>query len=496
MTEVSEASGSAAGSPRTLCNVCDTRYAIYTCPRCKIRTCSLPCSSSHKTATNCSGERDKVAFVNMKDYTWGTLMSDYTYLEEVGRKVGEWGAVIAKGSYTNHQNQISGRGHGIKGGRGTPRGRGGRGNQSNHRTKRDILKSQLEMHDVSLDLLPVGMARRQQNQSIWDFKNQTAYLTVELQLHPPRASTPTQHESPFTLLTHRNNVHTSLLSLVANHVKDRRNLELKREKGKGKQKAGDSDKQIDQASQNSAFPSWLLELVEEIPDCTTTPSWEEDSLMAPFDSFIRAPISPMALTISGTRPKVAYHRVIPTEPLLTALRNTHFVEFPTLEVWPQGEFSGVIADQHAEARAQHTSNGERGQQHQWLVYEQGDIVPGDDVERRAKRRRVELRAGKRAISGLLDGYGSGSESEQEGEEGQGAQNGLALLGGYADSDDGGKLLGEDSDDEGEIELSPEALLELMKNARGNSRFMDDARDDERVDWGDDDSERGGDESNH
>ncbi|KAJ3723298.1 hypothetical protein C8R42DRAFT_539567, partial [Lentinula raphanica] len=68
-----------------LCKICNARYAIYTCPRCKIKTCSLPCSSNHKSSTGCSGERNKVEFVNMRDYSWGTLMSDYTYLEDVGR---------------------------------------------------------------------------------------------------------------------------------------------------------------------------------------------------------------------------------------------------------------------------------------------------------------------------------------------------------------------------------------------------------------------------
>lgn len=168
MTDILSASGSVPAS-RVLCNVCNARYAIYTCPCCKLRTCSLPCSSNHKITTNCSGERDKAAFVTMRDYSWGTLMSDYTYLEEVGRKVGEWGEVIGKGSYATNQ---LGRGsaRGMRGGRGGNfRGRGG-GNFSHPKTKRDILKAQLEMYDISMDLLPVGMERRQHNQSIWDFK--------------------------------------------------------------------------------------------------------------------------------------------------------------------------------------------------------------------------------------------------------------------------------------------------------------------------------------
>ncbi|KAF5393766.1 hypothetical protein D9757_000265 [Collybiopsis confluens] len=468
---------SAAAAP-ILCNVCNTCYAIYTCPRCSARTCSLPCSSNHKTATNCSGERDKVAFVNMKDYSLGTLMSDFTYLEEVGRKVGEWGSVIAKGSYATPAPPN----RAMRGGRGY--GRTGRGGSSFHKTKRDILKSQLETHDISMDLLPVGMTKRQHNQSIWDFKNQTAYLTIEFKFHPPRSST-SKHESPISFLTHRNNLNDPLLSLIANHVRDRRSQDLKREKAQGKQKAANAGGEIfEKGSGNYGFPAWLVDLVEDIPNLRT-PTLEEDQHFSPFDSLIRAPISPTALTISGTRPKAAYHRVVPTEPLLTALRNTYFVEYPMLELWPQGEFSGVLADQHTEARA---SSGLMEQQ---LVFEQGNHKPEDQVERRAKRRKVQLRDGKKTISGLLGGYGSGEESDNQDGGKKDGQNGLAFLGGYAGSDD---ELGEDSDDDqGEVELSPEVLLELMKNAHGGTSWTDDSREDERVDWGDEYSEGEGEE---
>ncbi|KAJ3880209.1 hypothetical protein F5051DRAFT_324394 [Lentinula edodes] len=449
MVDISSTSISAPGPSQILCQVCNARYAIYTCPRCKIRTCSLPCSSSHKVATNCSGERNKAAFVNMRDYTWGTLMSDFTYLEDVGRKVGEWGAIIGKGSYAipdTGRDANGMRGRGMRAGRAQFRGRGG-GRAGVAKTKRDILKTQLEMQDISMDLLPLGMERRQHNQSIWDFKNQTAYLTIEFKFHPPQDPTSSKQIPSFNLLTHRNNIKNSLLSLVDEHITDR-----------------------------NILPLWLLELVEEIP--SPIPDTEK-TMFSPFDSLIRAPVLPMpptALSITGTRPKTAYHRVSPTEPLLTALRNTHFVEYPTLDLWSQGEFSGQ------------------------LVYERGDIVsedePGENPERRAKRRKIELKAGKKAISGLLGGYGSEDDSGQE--EGEGvekddgrAQNGLTMLGAYADSDEETKIEMDSDEDEDEdvAEVSPEVLLELMRKAQSGNSWMDDSKDDDdRVDWGDGDSE--------
>ncbi|KAJ3826064.1 hypothetical protein EV361DRAFT_1023783 [Lentinula raphanica] len=484
MVDVSPTASSTATSSNSnseskpLCKICNARDAIYTCPRCKIKTCSLPCSSNHKSSTGCSGERNKVEFVNMRDYSWGTLMSDYTYLEDVGRKITDWGATIVKG---------------MRGGR----GRGGGGGA---RTKRDILKTQLEMQDISIDLLPLGMERRQHNQSMWDFKNQTAHLTIEFKFHPPHDPTTSKQRPSFTFLTHRNNTKTSLLQLVANQIRDRRNLEQKREKGKGKQKSASEDL----SSSSSLFPSWILDLIEEISTPISNSNDPNESTYSPFNALIRAPILPTSITITGTRPKTAYHRISPTEPLLTALRKTHFVEYPTLELWPRGEFSGVVVDQHADPQASESSGYGYRQQ---MVFERGDLPLEDNdgmkAARRAKRRKIELKAGKKAISGLLQGYGSGDESEQDEEKDAGKDdgripNGMTMLDGYADSEDEdekneNKLALESDEDDEEIEVSPEVLLELVRKAQGRSSWMDDSKDDERVDWGDEDSEDGEDE---
>lgn len=86
-------------------------------------------------------------------------MDDYVFLEDMGRKVSEWGQDIARGGY------------------GTPQGRRGRGGMGRgktrsgaSRTKRDVLKSQLELRDIEVDLLPSGMERRTLNHSTWDSK--------------------------------------------------------------------------------------------------------------------------------------------------------------------------------------------------------------------------------------------------------------------------------------------------------------------------------------
>jgi hypothetical protein len=102
----------------------------------------------------------------MNKYGWGTMMNDYVFLEDVGRKVEEWGREIVRGGLRATESQ----------GNGMMRGKG---RMRVARTKRDILKMQLETQDIEMELLPAGMNRRKLNQSYWDHK-------LRSKLVPPR----------------------------------------------------------------------------------------------------------------------------------------------------------------------------------------------------------------------------------------------------------------------------------------------------------------------
>ena len=157
--------------PPTGCSQCTEVDAKYTCPRCAFKTCSLGCSRQHKEKTGCNGERNKAAYVPMKEYGWGTLMDDYTFLESVGRQTEEWGRQIVQSGMLTNQ-----RGHAPARGRGRGRGRGGvvaaafRSNASRGDKKRGYFKAMLAVRDVDVELLPSGMARRKLNQSSWENK--------------------------------------------------------------------------------------------------------------------------------------------------------------------------------------------------------------------------------------------------------------------------------------------------------------------------------------
>jgi len=157
--------------PSQPCQICQSQNSKYTCPKCQIKTCSLTCSKSHKLSLNCTGIRNKSSYIPMNRYGWGSLMDDFCFLEDVGRKVGDVGREIVGSGFDMNVSSSMSTGRG----RGRGRGRGGRGRERSVRgkggkSKREILKMELDMLDIEMDLLPSGMERRNLNQSNWDIK--------------------------------------------------------------------------------------------------------------------------------------------------------------------------------------------------------------------------------------------------------------------------------------------------------------------------------------
>ncbi|KAJ7591347.1 hypothetical protein C8J56DRAFT_782154 [Mycena floridula] len=410
----------ASTSNRPLCSICNHKHAIYTCPRCSIRTCSLPCSTTHKSTSGCSGERDKAAYIPMNEYGWGALMNDYTYLEDMGRRVGDWGKEIVVGAFNRSTGEIRGRG-----GRGMSRGRGTGHGQALGRTKRELLKAQLEMRDITMDLLPNGMDKRKINQSHWDFKLKTAFLTVEFKFHPPAdPSNPSAPmlAPPLTFVTHKNDVNKPLMELLRTTVTDRFNSKKDRD----------------------SLPLWLHSLVHPTPE-------DPDAFHIPH-CVLAAHIDPSFVAMSRSRLKSGYYSLDAMKPLCELLQNTQFIEFPTIEVWE--EFRGVLVDKEGAVTRQPVNE----------LY--------DEQLHPRKRRKINVKAGKAAISGLLGGYGS--DDPESDDPVDASKSGLEILGQYEGSD-------EDLEDEEEGEIEPEALLALMQQAqkRANEFGGDDL-----VDWGD------------
>ncbi|KAI0320702.1 hypothetical protein OF83DRAFT_1052697 [Amylostereum chailletii] len=421
------------------CTICNAAAAIYTCPRCNTRSCSLPCSTTHKTRTGCSGQRDKVKYVPMNAYGLGTLMDDYVYLEDMGRKVADWGKEITRGGYTARVGNPRGGGMRGRGGRGRGRGQTRGGAQ---KTKRDLLKIQLELRDIDVDMLSAGMERHSMNKSTWDFKNKTALLSVEFRFHPPTDATgdPSHtQDPPYTLLTHRNNFELSLLTLLQGHVRER--TKAKREK---------------------ALPAWIKSLI--LPDA------EVPDTFVPPQCFMPTQLDALAAVPAPGAERVGYHQLDVSQKLSSLLRHKHFVEFPTIDVYEDGAFRGVVIDAAGYMRSERE-------------------------ERPVKRRKLNTTNGKKAIKGLLGEYGS-EDDEDEDDAKEDALLGLEEYEGSSDVEGDEPNPGEGEVDayeneeaEGEEEevgpVDYAALLDIVRLARETQGV-----DEDEVDWGDSDDDVG------
>lgn len=55
--------------------MCHQQQYKYKCPGCSKRTCSLECAKQHKADTGCSGQRDRLGFVPLQDFSDTHLLS-------------------------------------------------------------------------------------------------------------------------------------------------------------------------------------------------------------------------------------------------------------------------------------------------------------------------------------------------------------------------------------------------------------------------------------
>jgi hypothetical protein len=263
-------------------------------------------------------------------------------------------------------------------------------------------------------------------------RKRTAFLTIEYNIHPPygQDASPNDTKRPYTLLTHRNNFETPLRDLFQSQISQRTT---------GKNRAD--------------LPTWVKTVAlphPDVPDTFTPPQF-----------FIRAPLD----LLSGRSDKFGYIKLDGGCKLSTLLRNKQFVEFPTIEVWEEGSFHGVLLDPSGAFELQ----GE---------------------QRPAKRRRLDVSKGRAAITGLLGDYGS--------DDGDEADTTLTWLCEYDGSDversqpttseegDTDCLTDDDEGDPGAMETSDLAtLLAMVQEAQ---RRDGENGDYDEVDWGESDKD--------
>ncbi|KAI5123436.1 hypothetical protein M0805_006141 [Coniferiporia weirii] len=342
--------GPSTAPPTPLCALCNAQPAKYTCPRCRTKSCSLPCSRAHKTTTGCSGERDPTAFVPMNAYGYGALVNDYVFLEEVGRKVETWGReIVRNGIAPRGQSNAQMRGTSMRGGRGRGRGRGNGRTFGHGQDKRSYLAMQLGFRDVDMDVLPPGMERVKRNQSCWDSKKKTALLTVEFVFQLPSDPVTRQAPKPISLVTSKNNWEQPIRQLIHAGVKN-----------------------TQWAKKNGALLQWL-----SLDD-------EDDSIPSSVLSVMKRPrIVDDSPDVNAGRP--SYYKLDWNAKLCTALRQKHIVEFPTILLIDENSFEGILVDDYGAAE--------------------------DMRERRSKRRKLDPSVAKKTLTGLVGAYGSDEDEE-------------------------------------------------------------------------------------
>ncbi|KAF8782357.1 Box C/D snoRNA protein 1 like protein [Argiope bruennichi] len=86
LDERSESPSSPGTVYENLCTICD-KPSKYRCPKCSTFSCSLECVKVHKDESGCDGVRDKTAYVPIEEFHERHLLSDYHFLENIGRTI-------------------------------------------------------------------------------------------------------------------------------------------------------------------------------------------------------------------------------------------------------------------------------------------------------------------------------------------------------------------------------------------------------------------------
>ncbi|KAG8437229.1 hypothetical protein GDO86_008073 [Hymenochirus boettgeri] len=131
------------------CETCGGEEAKYRCPRCMKYSCSLPCVKKHKAEVNCSGVRDKTTFVSVGAFTEINLLSDYRFLEDVGRTVDCAARDLLLSRHTSNKYL-------------------------------NLLKSRARRHNIDLKILPIGFKKRKMNTTFFHKKQQRFYWHLKL----------------------------------------------------------------------------------------------------------------------------------------------------------------------------------------------------------------------------------------------------------------------------------------------------------------------------
>ncbi|EHY54122.1 hypothetical protein ABEF92_008265 [Exophiala dermatitidis] len=141
-----------------LCAICHTDPIKYTCPRCGIHTCSLPCVKRHKAWAQCSGIRDPAAYKKRSDLaTPSAVDQDFNFITSVERSLQRADELVSDKGIHLAPSGIARGSHGTK-------------------RKFDV---EVEERGIRLIKAPQGLSRSKQNKSHWAGQHKCLMWTTE-----------------------------------------------------------------------------------------------------------------------------------------------------------------------------------------------------------------------------------------------------------------------------------------------------------------------------
>lgn len=198
----------------SLCTICHREPPKYKCPRCGVRTCSLPCTKRHKAWASCTGERDPASFVPRDRLaTDAGVDHDYNFISKIERAkerfektvISEKGLLgeaevrgpkpgvedkrfekVWYGDQLVHEPATRGGG---RGGRWSGRG-GGPGRDTVHARFDQPVRQRLRHNDIHVLTMPKGLSRQKENKTAWNRRTNTINWQVEWLLFDVERSKP------------------------------------------------------------------------------------------------------------------------------------------------------------------------------------------------------------------------------------------------------------------------------------------------------------------
>ncbi|KAL7527491.1 hypothetical protein ACHAXR_001980, partial [Thalassiosira sp. AJA248-18] len=335
------------------CAICGADVAIYCCPRCHTRTCSLACCRAHKEGsksnneTVCNGKRDRTQFCMLKGFSDSQLASDYHFLEDVLK--------VSEGSKRLYQGIVTGDSSASTAGAAVKRARGNNNNYHSSRVDLDSISTKPPAHPLlrakegksAVEVLAHGVDEMQCDEK--QFAHQSNGIISELLENEPAAKPPPPKKGKVDPLVRQAELKGVNLLRMPNGMERRRSNTTKFNKKKGiinwkvelcfhqptSDKSKDSSaekpsprllKVESEASESSTLYEELGKHLDVHPGNSTTRSCLRTFAAAPRNSLM---LYMKRLPCSSAAPQ--YFKFDPDATLMESLKGKTIIEFPTID---------------------------------------------------------------------------------------------------------------------------------------------------------------------